>query len=154
MRIPRSSLAGLDRDYGAMTPMIDVVFNLLIFFVIGAGAFSAEKMLSTKLSATEGAAITTQPIQEQAAWALTVTLKLTLDETNQLAVDMNGTVYNDRNLLKDQLRALADVGKESPIILDIARNVPLGDMIDIYDTCKAAGFESINFAAGGNADSR
>lgn len=149
MRVPRSSLSGLDRDYGAMTPMIDVVFNLLIFFVIGAGAFSAEKMLETKLSATSGSSVTAPPVQEQAAWALTVTLKLILDENRQLAVDMNGTVYKDRAQLKDQLRALAEVGTESPIILDIAREVPLGDMIDIYDACKAAGFESINFAAGG-----
>ena len=78
-----------------------------------------------------------------------MTLKLMLDEANQLAIDMNGTVYTDRGLLKEQLRALAEVGTESPIVLEISKNVPLGDMIDIYDACKAAGFESINFAAGG-----
>jgi biopolymer transport protein ExbD len=150
VRIPRSSLAGLNRDYGTMTPMIDVVFNLLVFFVIGAGAFSAEKLLSTKLSATQGTAVSTQEFQEEAAWAVTVTLSLFLDESGQLAVDLNGTVYHDRDELKSQLRSLGDVGPESPIILDIADNVPLGDMIDIYDTCKAAGFLTINFAAGPN----
>jgi biopolymer transport protein ExbD len=147
MRIPRSSLQGLDRDYGGMTPMIDVVFNLLIFFVIGAGAFTSEKLLATNLSATNGTAIAAQTVTDSAPWALSVTLKLSND-AGRLSVDMNGTVYQDRDQLKSQLLALAEVGPESPIILDIARDVPLGDMIDIYDACRAAGFQSINFAAG------
>ena len=45
-------MSGLDRDYGGLTPMIDVVFNLLIFFDVGAGSFAADKLLATKLSAT------------------------------------------------------------------------------------------------------
>lgn len=148
MRIPRSSLAGLDRDYGAMTPMIDVVFNLLIFFVLGAGGFAAEKLLLTNLSATQGTSTTAQPIQERAAWAVNVTLKLRRSENQAVTVDMNGALYTDRARLKEQLQALAEAGPESPILLDTAANVPLGEMIDIYDACRAAGFETINFVAG------
>lgn len=147
MRVPRSSLAGLDRDYGAMTPMIDVVFNLLIFFVIGAGAFTSEKLLATNLSATHGTSAV-GALAEAKPWAVTVTLKLFIDPAvGRCVVDMNGATYDDREKLKEQLRALAEVGPENPIILDIAANVPLADMIDVYDTCRAAGFESINFAA-------
>jgi biopolymer transport protein ExbD len=137
-------MAGLDRDYGGMTPMIDVVFNLLIFFVVGAGSFAADKLLATKLSATSGS-VTSTATDQRSAPALIVDLALKLDPGGQPVVDMNGTTYSDRNLIKSQLGVLADASPESPINLAIAADVPLGDMIDIYDTCRAAGFETINF---------
>ena len=33
-----------------------------------------------------------------------------------------------------------------PVILDIEPNVPLGDVIEVYDACRAAEFQSVNFA--------
>jgi biopolymer transport protein ExbD len=149
VRSPQSSLAGLDRDYGGMTPMIDVVFNLLIFFVVGAGSFAADKLLATRLSATGGSAASSKAVEERPVWALTVDLSLKLNAAGQAVVDMNGTVYADRDSLKTQLKALAEVGPESPINLDIAADVPLGDMIDVYDACRASGFETINFVTRG-----
>jgi len=128
-----------------MTPMIDVVFNLLIFFVVGAGSFGADKLLATKLSASSGTVTSAQAATERPAWAVTVNLTLKLDRTGQAVVDMNGTTYDDRQHLKSQLKALAEIGPESPINLDVASHVQLGDMIDVYDACRAAGFETINF---------
>ncbi len=148
MRLPRSSLAGLDRDYGGMTPMIDVVFNLLVFFVVGAGSFAADKLLSTKLSSTSGTVASATPAVERPVWSVNVELLLKLDQTGRTVVDMNGTTYADRDQLKALLRALAEDAPESPINLDIASDVPLGDMIDLYDACRAAGFETINFVTG------
>jgi len=138
-------MAGLDRDYGGMTPMIDVVFNLLVFFVVGAGSFAADKLLATKLSATSGSVASPAVLDQRPVWAHTVNLALALDPAGQAVVDMNGRTYRDRALLKSQLKALAELSPESPINLDIAAAVPLGDMIDIYDACRAAGFETINF---------
>ncbi|MBX3442502.1 MAG: biopolymer transporter ExbD [Planctomyces sp.] len=150
MRIPRSSTQGLDRDYGAMTPMIDVVFNLLIFFVVSAGSFTVDRLLTTDLSSTEGTVATLQP-PEDSPWATTVELQLRPDDEGRTIVEMNGTPYADREQLKTQLRTLAELGPESPVILDTAADVPLGDLIDIYDACRASGFQSINFAAGAPA---
>jgi len=138
-------MAGLDRDYGGLTPMIDVVFNLLIFFVIGAGSFAADKLLATKLSASSGSVASSKAVEQRPVWAVTVNLSLKLNAAGQPVVDMNGTTYSDRDRLKSQLKALAEVGPESPINLDIAPDVPLGDMIDVYDACRASGFETINF---------
>ena len=138
-------MAGLDRDYGGLTPMIDVVFNLLIFFVVGAGSFAADKLLATKLSATSGSVTSSTAAEQRPVWALTVNLALRLNPAGEPIVDMNGMAYSDRNLIKSQLRALAEASPESPINLEIAPDVPLGDMIDIYDACRAAGFETINF---------
>ena len=138
-------MAGLDRDYGGLTPMIDVVFNLLIFFVVGAGSFAADKLLATKLSATSGSVPSSKPVEQRPVWAVTVNLLLKRNANGQSVVDMNGTTYSDRDRLKSQLKALAEVGPESPINLGIAPDVPLGDMIDVYDACRASGFETINF---------
>ncbi len=125
--------------------MIDVVFNLLIFFVVGAGTFAADKLLATKLSATSGTIASATLAEQRPAWAVNVELRLKRDPEGQTVVDMNGTIYSDRDRLKSQLQALAEIGPESPINLDIAPDVPLGDMIDIYDACRASGFETINF---------
>jgi biopolymer transport protein ExbD len=143
VRPPRSSLTGLDRDYGGMTPMIDVVFNLLIFFVVGAGSFAADKLLATRLSATSGSVPAPQRVEQQPIF--TVNLALKLNANGHSIVDMNGTTYSDRDRLKAQLKALAEVDSESRIHLEIAPDVPLGEMIDIYDACRASGFETINF---------
>ncbi len=138
-------MPGLDRDYGGMTPMIDVVFNLLIFFVIGAGSFAADKLLATKLSATSGAVATATVTEDRPLEAIDVELLLKRDAAGKTVVDMNGATYADRQEIKSQLRALAEISPESPINLEIAPDVPLGDMIDIYDACRAAGFQTINF---------
>lgn len=125
--------------------MIDVVFNLLIFFVVGAGSFAADKLLATKLSATSGTIASATPTEQRPIGTINVELRLKRDPAGQTVVDMNGTIYSDRDRLKSQLQALAELSPESPINLDIAPDVPLGDMIDIYDACRASGFETINF---------
>jgi len=142
MRIPQHKR---DNDFGAMTSMIDVVFLLLIFFVVSASGQIREMLLPTELAA--GAVETEVAVPEPEPLTVEVWLKLTRDGDRTL-VDMNGTIYEELPKLKDQLRTLAEVGPENPIILDVAADVPLEDLVDIYDTCQGAGFESVNFAAG------
>lgn len=145
MKIPQSH--DRDRDFGAMTPMIDIVFLLLIFFVVTASGQVRETVLPTDLAAS--GAITSEALPpEPETLTVEVWLKLTIDESNQRTiVDMNGTTYSDLDRLKQQLRTLAELGPENPVILDIAGTVPLKDVVDVYDTCQAAGFESVSFAA-------
>ena len=135
------------RDYGdPMTPMIDVVFNLLIFFVVTAVGSAPEKLMPADLPAS-GAIVSQVDPLEREAWVTDVWLKLSLaDQTNTLQVDMNGTVYQDLNLLKSNLRALAEVGPENPVVLDIAPSVQMEQLVDVWDTCIAAGFQSVSFA--------
>jgi biopolymer transport protein ExbD len=76
-------------------------------------------------------------------------LYLKQSPTGRTVVQVNagGHVYDDYEQLKATLFGLAEVGREEiPIILDIAPDVPLGDMIQVYDTCRAAEFRSIHFA--------
>ena len=145
MRLPQQH--DRDHDFDAMTPMIDIVFLLLIFFVVTSSGQIREALLPTELAA-QGAVQTEVVPVEPDPNKVDVWLKLMFDpKSRQTSVDMNSTVYQDLGKLKEQLRALAEFGPENPVILDIAGNVPLGDVVDVYDTCQAAGFESVSFAA-------
>lgn len=147
MRIPSHYLqSDRDRDHGVMTPMIDVVLQLLIFFVIASTGHVAESLLPTQLPAN-GAIAAPVPRTERASWADEVFVKLSRNDAERTVADLNGMPYEDLQKLTGVLRELADVSQDNPIILDIEDAVPLGDAIQVYDACRSAGFESISFAA-------
>ena len=81
--------------------------------------------------------------QEQPLGEVWIKLKR---EDNQTIVELNEREYARFDQLKQTLTELAELAPEIPVILDIEENVPLGEMIRTYDTCLAAGFNSINFA--------
>lgn len=153
MRSP-SQFLGTDRerDSHAMTPMIDVVFQLLVFFVVAATGHVAESLLPTELPPA-GATTSLVERTERESWADEVFVRLTRDGEQTIA-DLNGTLYRDLGRLTQVLAALAEVSRDNPIILEIDDAVPLGDVIRVYDACRAAGFESISFAAEPAAASR
>lgn len=131
----------------AMTSMIDVVFLLLIFFAVTGGSGMREFLLPARLSAAGGVE-SVAPAEPVKILAVEIWLKLSRDAAHEeTLVDMNGTRYSDLETLKTQLRTLAELGPENPIVLDVAADVPLGDLVDLYDACRNAGFQTINFAA-------
>ncbi|MGD9854279.1 MAG: ExbD/TolR family protein [Planctomycetaceae bacterium] len=146
MRIPSSyAHARTDRDNEVMTPMIDVVFLLLIFFVCAAAGQVRESVLPTEMTAA-GNVEHTDPV-ERDPWIVEVWLALHTEESGQTVVDMNGRRFPEVAALSEPLRTLAELTPENPVILDIAPQVPMRDVIAAYDLCRAAGFESVNFAA-------
>ena len=103
------------RDYGdPMTPMIDVVFNLLIFFVVTATGSPPEKLMPADLPQS-GAIVSQVAPENRESWVTDVWLKLSVaGEQDALQVDMNGTVYQDLNQLKANLRSENMEIKRSP----------------------------------------
>jgi biopolymer transport protein ExbD len=49
--------------------------------------------------------------------------------------------------VRQVLRAASKIDRSLPVILDVAGDVPLGDMIDVYDLCRLEAFKKIQFAA-------
>ncbi|MEW4530651.1 biopolymer transporter ExbD [Maioricimonas sp. JC845] len=152
MRLPSSHLdARRNDDQGTMTPMIDIVFLLLVFFVVAAAGQVQESFLPTELSASGAIESPAEPLEKD-PWIVEVWLKLMPDTvTGKTVVDMNGTIYEEIDRLREQLRALAEISPDNPVILDIAPDIPLEDVIDVYDSCRESGFESVNFAADADA---
>ncbi len=147
MRIPSSHSHSLrDRDQQVMTPMIDVVFLLLIFFVCAAAGQVRESVLPTEMTAS-GNVESSEPV-EQDPWIVEVWLTLQTDETGQTVIGMSGgRQFPNVEALTEPLTTLAELTPENPVILDIGPNVPMRDVIAVYDLCRRVGFESINFAA-------
>lgn len=141
MRIPRVHRSAQGPDNSSMTPMIDVVFLLLIFFICASARQSREALLAANLpSGSIEAAVAAAPVQIDQAF-----VKLKHRDHGTVA-EMNGTDYATVELLETQLKALADVGPEVPVILDIEGPVPFGDVIRVYDLCQRLKFTTIKFA--------
>jgi biopolymer transport protein ExbD len=130
-----------------MTPMIDVVFLLLIFFVCASIGQIPESLMPTPLNSgstdsTEQADI---PKPQLEVWVKLRRVDAPDESFTRAEVDEE--LYEDWTELRTTLRALAAMAPEIPVILDIGPAVPVGDLVDIYDTCRAAGFDSVKFAA-------
>jgi biopolymer transport protein ExbD len=149
MRVP-SSTRRQDISENMMTSMIDVVFLLLIFFVCAAAGAVYELLLPTDLSKSGGTG--TKATAEPATSVDEVWIYLSVSPGGETLMVLNGTEYQAFGDLRLVLLSLADVAPESPVILDIAPDVKAGEMVKVYDTCRAAGFRSINFNAGTSSD--
>jgi biopolymer transport protein ExbD len=130
-----------------VTPMVDVVFQLLVFFVLASGGRIAERTLSTALVPGSVASIVPQkaiaPERTSEIW-----LHLRRDRADRATtVRVNDAPSGELSLLPDALRTAKGTDPTSSIILDVPGNIPWGDVIRVYDACRAAKFRAINFAA-------
>lgn len=148
MKVP-SSTRRQDISENMMTSMIDVVFLLLIFFVCAAAGNVYELLLPTDLAKSGGTGASAAA--EPAAPVDEVWVYLSVGPGGETSMQLNGTDYRSFEDLRLVLMSLAEVAPESPVILDIAADVKAGEMVKVYDTCRAAGFHSINFNAGTSA---
>ena len=130
-------------DNSSMTPMIDVVFLLLIFFVCAAARQVREAVLGADLPT--GGIASTQTEEKPKPQLDRVWLSLRKGRDGATRAELNGTDYG-LNEVEMPLRQLAQIAPEIPVVLDIGEDVELGDMIHVYDACRAAHFESVNFA--------
>ena len=153
MRIPSRH-----RDAGSfdatMTPMIDVVFQLMIFFVCTASFNLTELVLPSRITAQESGG-SEAALDPREADLERVVLAATR-QTGQTQWRMNDRVCRDvaelRGLLGQLRRQMSQLGTdltELPVIFDIDRPVPLGDVIDVYDACRLEGYRKLQFAAHG-----
>ena len=127
-----------------MTPMIDVVFLLLIFFVWTASFQIVEYVLPSNLLTTGGSAAPSEMDPQ-------------IDDFDQVVVRLlwrdggPSWLINDAPIerLSDIRRTLSTVARiknDVPVILDPEQDVPLGHVVDVYDISRQVGFKKIQFA--------
>lgn len=144
MRIPTHHTRDRQHDT-AMTPMIDVVFNLLVFFVCTVSFQAAEYSLRTSISVPPTAA--TQQVVEREQDDLPKLVVKVLRAANTTTWSLNNGQPLTLPQLKSQLQLLARTSSELKLILDVDGAIPLGDVVTTYDACLLAGFQKIQFAA-------
>ncbi|TWT73582.1 Biopolymer transport protein ExbD/TolR [Posidoniimonas polymericola] len=127
-----------------MTPMIDVVFLLLIFFVCTASFQPVEALLPGDLliSGAGGAGV---PQEEQPP------LERVVIRAEQSGAGVAWTVNESPCPTDAALRALlgqlAGIDSTLPVVIDPDRKVELGRVIDGFDAARSAGFVDVKFAA-------
>jgi biopolymer transport protein ExbD len=146
MKVPNSS----QRRGGAMeinmTPMIDMVFLLIVYFVWTSGDLAQEMLLPSRISEQSGTAAATStdtpppeadfdPVVVRVSW-----------QGDAPLWRVNDQPLGSLDELRDVLQKLADIKRDAPVILHPDPEVPLGSVIDVYDLSRVIGFEKIQFA--------
>lgn len=146
MKCPSSFHRGQSKMDIQMTPMIDVVFLLLIYFVWSAGFMIVEKILPSNVSAAATSSTTALQTPPPEADFDNVVVRLSHTD-GQLRWLLNEQSMDSLSQLSETLRRIATVKPDAPVILHPDANVPLGDVIDVYDAARQASIKKVQFAA-------
>jgi biopolymer transport protein ExbD len=132
-----------------MTPMIDVIFLLIIFFICTSSFQPPEEVLPTNLSfpGAVGAEAAVDPMLQDLD---EIVVKLLWGERG-IAWEINRRQYASLLEVRAVLDAVAKVKPDLPVILDVASQVPLENVIDVYDLCRHLGLQKVQFAASAEA---
>ena len=111
-----------------MTPMIDVVFELIIFFVVTI----KQEDLFTKLNANRPAPASNSTSSNESDTTVTIEIGKGRDANGVL-------VYNKREVrrgeLDQNLREVARTSKKTPIIVKCTEDSPHKALVDVLDIC-------------------
>jgi biopolymer transport protein ExbD len=112
-----------------IAPLIDVIFQLLIFFMLSS-SFTFQSGINVKLPK----AITSDIIKEE---NFIVTI------TSENVLYLNGSITT----LKELNQILSKPGsKNRPLLIKADRRASVGRIVDVWDLCRNLGIERINIA--------
>ena len=146
MRIPSHHFDSAGRRDATMTPMIDVVFLLLIFFICTASFQIAEQNLPSAVRIESAAGTNVVEVEPEQEDLPPLVLKIYW-RNNAPDWELNGQRCATWSVVRQRLSAAATVDTNVPVILDVAAEVPLEHVIRAYDLSRATGFELVQFAA-------
>jgi len=130
-----------------MTPMIDVVFLLLVFFVIASIGQEPESLLPAELG--KGSTETQVELPEPEDFpSQTVRIRLALGKNQNLIIEMNEQAVPTPRDLTQRLKTLGELDPGTRVILNVEDSVSVQQFIGIYDLCQVLPFESISLAVG------
>ncbi|MFO0410482.1 MAG: biopolymer transporter ExbD [Planctomycetota bacterium] len=132
-----------------MTPMIAVVFLLLVFFLTTASFQRLEKLLPSSVSAksdtTLGESKDTPPSPPQEdIHDCVIKIKA---QGDQIEYQWNGLVVTSLQDIQERLVAILNVRADVPIIVDPEDSILAGDALRVYDTAKRAGATAVYMVA-------
>ena len=115
-----------------MTPMIDVVFELILFFVV---TIKQEDLFS-KLNANRPAPNPNRPNEK------------VVDEQIVIEVGANGLIYNGRPVsvkeLDRNIKMAASVSKKTTVLLQCSLDSPHKFLVDALDVCNKHGLQNLS----------
>lgn len=133
-----------------MTPMIDVIFQLIIFFMCSIQFKSLEGKLYSYLPRDKGMASTevTDPILEE------VRIKLVYSASAEMLTKIlvGNTEYKNWDALFEHMQRIAPTlstpsGDIIPVKIDADDKIPTQSVVNALNICKKAGIQKTEFAA-------
>ena len=125
-----------DGEFGfQIAPMLDILFVLLLFFMVSAGAQKHETGLTTQLPGSGG------PTAK-------IPVQIGIDQDGQ--VNVSGAPIDDpadRALprLVDRLRGIMASNAEQPIVVTPTRSTKQQRVVDVLNACAAAKVKNLAF---------
>ena len=128
-----------------MTPMIDVVFLLLIFFVWTSSFELPEFDLPSSIAEPPagGSAMgvdTTPPVEAFEEIIIRVRRK-----DASVLMELNGEQLADLSSLKQKLAEIIELGVQPPVIVDPEDSITMNTAVGVYDAARDAGVDRVLF---------
>ena len=129
-----------------MTPMIDVVFLLMIYFIWSSSFGKEERLLPSQLSAqTSGAGQSATEIPPKEADFETLVIRI-VGSQGTIGWTVNEVPLGSTADLQNRLLTLARINSSAPVVLHPDPDVPLEHVIDVFDISRLVGFQKVQFA--------
>ena len=129
-----------DGEFGLqIAPMLDILFVLLLFFMVSAGSQKHEATIATQLPGS------TPPPPGSA-----VPIQLTIDADGQVNINSAAIDTPDSRELAQtisRLKALIASNPKQPVIITPTASTKQQRVVDVLNACAAAGVKNLAFGA-------
>lgn len=113
-----------------MTPMMDVIFQLLVFFVLSS---SVTKPTQIEMQLPESTSGVKTGVEER----MVITYRLDGDKPE---ITLNAQQMASLEKLGEALQKMAGPASKQPVDIQISKSVPYQDVVAVMDTVRDAGF--------------
>ncbi len=120
-----------------LTPLIDVVFLLLIFFMVST-TFDKESRIKVELPQAS-----TQDERDKQD----MTLDITIDASGRFYVNQNEVINTEIETLKRAMEKAVQDKRDVPVIISADANTPHHAVIEVMDAASQLGLVNMTFAA-------
>lgn len=142
-----SSVSRRESDVDStMTPMIDVVFLLLVFFVWTSSFQAVELILPSRVTAETGGS-EAPPIELSPEMDFDQVVVGVDYQNGAPAWRINETSIPTLDHLRVSLTQIQNVQPQAPIVVHPTDETPLAFVIQAYDLARVAGFTKVSLAA-------
>ncbi len=131
----------------AMTPMIDVIFLLLVFFLATSSFQLVEQLLPSGVSnISTPAGDAAQPPEDPNQDVLEQVIVKIEMEGGVAVAKLGGVTLPAMSQLKERLEAIGGVRADVPVVIDPQAEVKAADVVRAYDWARQAGLARVYLA--------
>lgn len=117
-----------------LTPLIDVVFLLLIFFMVST-SFKKETKITVNLPEATG----------EAAEALPSTVEISVTKAGEVYINGQGLLNRQLDTIKSAIQSLS-METATPVVISPDENAPVQAVINVMDAAGQLGYKNIQIA--------